>query len=185
MHSGYALRPSTRQIKLTSQILNWLFYALALLNVLGRTVIRIRSRRPFLIDDVFVFIAIGSLTAATVLIYKGEESIYATNAAAYNPLAAMSIPRFMDNMIEFQKVYKGFLSVDWVTLFTVKAAFLWLFKQLICRIPLMIRYWWFVVVVTLLSFVFCFGEAYFGCTHSGRDFGENLQLARADDTEIY
>ena len=124
------------------------------------------------LDDAFLAFAMLTLTGATVLLYKGTSAMYAAQAVLLNPLSAANMPNLLNEIVFFQQVNWSVLSLTWGTIFTVKLAFLHLFRQLICRMPAMIRWWWVVCVATFLSFVFCFSDTFLSCSKMGMAAGK-------------
>ncbi|KAL9101519.1 MAG: hypothetical protein Q9163_003229 [Psora crenata] len=151
------------------RVLIWLSWLIAVLASIGRTVIRIRMKKGFQLDDAFLALALTTLTAGTALLYVGRDALYTAQALLINPMLALTMDNIMPDILLYQKVYLSALSLTWVTIFTVKIAFLHLFRQLICRMPRMIRCWWIVAVATALSFVFCFCDTFISCFKIGMD----------------
>ena len=129
---------------------------MALLAVLARTTIRLRHRRQFSADDLFLYFGVICLCAAMGLLVKYFEDMYLTEAFMINPLAMDISPTNLSSLFRFHNVIIAYITLTYTTLFSVKLSFLFFFRNLVRRVRRMMIYWWTVLgimIVTWLLFV--------------------------------
>ena len=115
----------------------------------ARYYIRIVVQKEFGLDDGFLAFGTACLIAAMVVLYINMDNIYLREALIYAPALFATQPPDLNRILEFRKLATGSLILTWVAMMAVKFSFLALFKRLIDRIPILLKYWWFVVIFNL------------------------------------
>jgi hypothetical protein len=146
-----------------------LFFGLAILSVVGRGVIRVLSQRRPTLDDYFVLFGALCLIAATGVYYADIEYLYLTQALYIDPTIILKTPA--PKLIKTATVHMGFLdaylNLLWTATFAVKFSFLAFFRQLVQSVDRVRTYYWFVVGVTVVSWMFVVSETFILCHHFG------------------
>jgi hypothetical protein len=154
-----------------SQAVTGTFFALAIISVIARAIIRYHSRPKPTLDDYLMFFGTACLIAGTGLLYRNLENMYATQAIWEDPMFLFRQVEGKDHMfkalMEFQLFNKIALSLIWTTTFSVKLSFLAFFSQLIQSVDNIRKYYWFVVGFTIVSWMFVTGEQHILCPHVG------------------
>ncbi|KAI0479831.1 hypothetical protein F4859DRAFT_529965 [Xylaria cf. heliscus] len=151
--------------KLAYRVTIGVFFGIALLSVLARAAIRLRTQRRFALDDYLLFIAAAFLTGTTGLAYYICDAFYlATIISKDGPAAFFQLsPHQGDQVLDNALLENIFLVLAWTATFSVKFSFLAFFKQMIFRVDRIRYYYWSVVVFTVISYLFLVGEAFILC----------------------
>ncbi|ORY70234.1 uncharacterized protein BCR38DRAFT_503520 [Pseudomassariella vexata] len=144
-------------------------FGLALLSVVARAVIRLRTRRQLSLDDYLIFLAAAFLSAATGLMYHLCDEFYLSTAIQKDMSIVFRLDLQQFNAIVINAVQENatFLIIAWTTTFFVKFSFLAFFKGLIRLVDRIKYYYWTVVVFTVVSWMFLVSEPFILCS----DFG--------------
>ncbi|KAK2611025.1 hypothetical protein N8I77_004408 [Diaporthe amygdali] len=146
------------------------FYGIAVLSVLARGVIRFTTRRNLALDDYLLFAAFAFLTTVTALVYYLLDSIYLATAVERNPAVFFQFSQKQTQQLLSQALNENiFLLLAWTTTFLVKFSFLAFFKQLIRNVERIQKYYWGIVIFTIITWMFLTSEAFILCS----DFGIN------------
>ena len=154
-----------------------LFCGIATVTVIVRLALRIFTRNKLQLGDYLVLFGLACLGAATYLIYDFARMIFLSNAVRLDPSV---IPTFGEiaQLMDSLKIIYSFLALIWTTTFAVKLSFLVFFKKLIDRVSKKITlYYWFVVVFTVVSWMFIVSEPFILCPYFGIETGKSLQPA--------
>ncbi|KAI0448311.1 hypothetical protein F5B21DRAFT_518998 [Xylaria acuta] len=146
------------------------FFGIALLSAFARGAIRFKTQRHLSLDDYFLFVATVFLVAATGLLYTLCDGFYLSTLVSQDPAIFFQLTAQQARLIVNNALQENiFLSLAWTATFFVKFSFLAFFKQMIWRVDKMRYYYWSIVVLTVLSYLFLFSEAFILC----HDFGVN------------
>ncbi|KAH8744395.1 hypothetical protein F5883DRAFT_590148 [Diaporthe sp. PMI_573] len=146
------------------------FYGIAVLSVLARGVIRYTTRRQLALDDYFLFAAFAFLTTVIALVYHLLDPIYLATAVERNPAIFFQFSQEQVEQLLSQALNENiWLVLAWTTTFLVKFSFLAFFKHLIRNVERIQRYYWGIVVFTIITWMFLTSEAFILCS----DFGIN------------
>ena len=121
-----------------------------------RIFFHIRKRNKLFVDDFLVIFAACCLVVATGLIYHMRVWMYMTAALASNPKnVSLYTKNEMNSLPGLLKWNNLFLVFSWTSITAVKMSFLALFWILIKDVSRRLLWlWWFVVVLTILSWLF-------------------------------
>lgn len=157
-----------------AQVTAGLFYGIAALSVCARGAIRFMTRRPLALDDYLLFVAFGFLTGVTGLVYWLIDTLYVSTAVVNAPVLFFQLSSAQITQILNQALLQNiFLALAWTTTFLVKFSFLAFFRQLIRNVASIEYYYWFVVGLTVVSWMFLVPEAFILCSNFGIDASEN------------
>ncbi|KAI8945170.1 hypothetical protein F4801DRAFT_569290 [Xylaria longipes] len=151
--------------KLAYQVTVGVFFGIALLSVLARAAIRLRTQKRFALDDYLLFTAAAFLAGTTGLAYYLCDAFYiAMVIKKEGPLAFSQLnPHQVDQVLDAALLQNIFLSLSWTATFFVKFSFLAFFKQMIFKVDRIHYYYWGVVILTVISYLFLLGEAFILC----------------------
>lgn len=117
--------------------MNIALFAIALLFVFVRIVVRYRYQKQLHLDDVFLLVGILCLCASFGLFiyiinyfFKKSHVLFAS---------------------EPDKILDAWMAMTYTTIFSVKLSFLFFFRILVRRVPKMMFYWWTVLVIMFLA----------------------------------
>ncbi|KAF2837383.1 hypothetical protein M501DRAFT_1059372 [Patellaria atrata CBS 101060] len=168
----------------TFEVVAGVFFGLSVISVTGRAIIRFKSRPAVALDDYLVFFGCACLIAATGLIYRNFDNMYLTQGIWIRPELAFSAgaERMFTALKEFNTYNKIALSLLWTATFSVKLSFLAFFRRLIQSVNRIHQYYWFVVGLTIISWVFVIGEPHILCPHVGL---KSMECAQNFDSKLY
>lgn len=140
--------------------------------------LQLRIHRCFYADDYFLIFACVCLTAGTALGYANIGSLYWSQELNYNPthiyyLLADRVD-IGAGINKYQRIWYGWTTLLWATIFVVKFAYLAFFKRLIARVKSLIIYWRVVVVITVISCPVCIVSPYVACVKWGLEAGKPI-----------
>jgi len=129
---------------------------LAVLAATIRIIFHVHKRGKLLIDDFLVIFATCCLIIARSFIYNMRTWMYMTAVLAINPKnAALFTKSGMESLPGLLKWNNLFLVFSWPAITAVKMSFLAIFWILIRDVSRrLVHLWWFVVVITILSWLF-------------------------------
>ena len=154
------------------QVISGIFFGIAILAAIARTVIRLHLNQRLELDDAFLSLACVCFIATTILLYKMLPDIYLFETLETEPgsVAALIPPvEILQKVVWFENCDSAYLFVTWTAIFLVKASFLAFFRRLINRVGKMVTYWKVVVAITIVVFGFCACIGFIGCPKSGLD----------------
>ncbi len=139
------------------------FFGIAVLSVIGRTITRIYTRRRLALDDYLILFATICLGASIGLVHVFLPSLFLGRALSTDPIVVIP-PDFLATLPKMISLTYSFLCLIWTVIFAVKFSFLALFRLLIQRLPMpIIRYFWITVGVTVASWIFVVVEPFVFC----------------------
>ncbi len=124
-------------------------FVITLLFVAGRFAIRIGLQRHLSIDDGFLAFGVVCLISAMIVLFQFIDQMYLAEALLFGSPVALP-PDFIQQALYFHKMVTVCLILLWIAVCAAKFSFLFLFRQLIDRIRVMIIYWWIVMVFCVL-----------------------------------
>ncbi|MCJ1427199.1 hypothetical protein MMC29_005102 [Sticta canariensis] len=127
-------------------------FAISLLFVITRTVLRLHYQKRLFIDDAFLFFAVLCLCAAMVLLYVSLEMMYMAEAYIITPHSA-DIAGLECQISRLHKITIAFIILTYTAICAVKFSFLFFLRILVRRIPRMLIFWRVVVVITCVVWV--------------------------------
>ena len=132
---------------------------------------RIHVRRSLYLDDYIVLAGAMCLCAATGLVYRNCDNYFLGDAMQLDHSLFLKVsPDRTNELLKSSYTYLyAFLALIWTTIFVVKLSFLAFFKRLIERVTKIQKYYWIVVVITLISWIFLVVEPLILCPHFGYD----------------
>lgn len=150
------------------------FFSIAAISVLLRTATRLWTRRRLYLDDVLLLWALICLSAATGIGYHILALNFLEEAIAVEPTVVVPISQ-LGNLMGSLAYTDAFLCLIWTCTFSVKFSFLALFRLLIKRVSKhLTRYFWFVVVYMVLTWMFLVVEPFILCPYQGLDQSEHF-----------
>ncbi|KAK8022515.1 hypothetical protein PG993_013282 [Apiospora rasikravindrae] len=151
-------------------------FRLSVLSVFARVWIRFRTRRKLSADDYFLFFAAACLIVSTVLLYRLCDQLYLATAVQKDKtiVLELNLAELNDLIRNGMKDYSTFLILAWTTTFFVKFSFLAFFRELVHRVASIQYYYWFVVGLTVVSWMFLVAEPFILCPYFGAASCENL-----------
>jgi hypothetical protein len=156
------------------QVVTALFFGLSIISVIARATIRFHTHPKPTLDDCLIFFGCGCLIIATGLTYRNFDNMYATQAIWENPqfMYTTGHKEMVTALNEFNTFNKISLSLFWTATFSVKLSFLAFFRQLIESMENIHRYYRFVVVFTVVSWMFVVAEPHILCPYVGTKSSE-------------
>lgn len=138
-----------------------------MLAVTVRFIIRFRVQKlSFSIDDGFLLVAFGlSLSSLVIMYTEVIWRMYIIVALQTHVPGVIAPPDWMQISFHFHKWVTVCGMLAWASVVAVKFSFLFFFKKLIDRLPLLNFYWWVVVVFNLMSFGYGTAIWYVGCPY--------------------
>ena len=124
---------------------------LALLAACGRLYIRLRiqKRRSLSLDDAFLLPAVVGMITVHALSLAQMDNMFLVDALTFDPLHVPFTADTLQRVYDFQVVCAVAQAFSQLTIACVKLSFLFLFRQLISRVPYMRLYWWFTTIFNL------------------------------------
>ncbi|KAF2137097.1 uncharacterized protein K452DRAFT_279095 [Aplosporella prunicola CBS 121167] len=149
---------------------SWTLYGVTTIVALIRFFVRVKSTQKLWLDDYLVMAAVLCSTASTALLYHWRGSLYLSKALLTMPDKVAVEPKDLP-MLESQTLILDLVNAFiWTTIFSMKLSFLYLFRNLVKNNSLLlIRYFWFVVIFTVLSWGFSASEIFIHCHSFGKD----------------
>jgi hypothetical protein len=134
-----------------------LLSGVAILAVVVRIYIHLHKRRKLALDDYLVLFATACLAVETGLLYHNLDMIFIEDSLAKNPLNIMLFTRgqvlnLLDNFLKWTNIWQSFA---WTACYMIKLSFLAFFRMLTRDVSRRLTiYWWFVLIITLSSWIF-------------------------------
>lgn len=144
------------------QAASWIITCVATSMVATRIAIRLRISRRLFADDYLNIIALLFLVANAILTTIMADPLY---ELMYASLGVTPGPDFMIRATFYLKCQLASTFLFWSTLWSVKACFLALYRQITVQLRWPGRAWWIVTIITASSFIGCI-IAYFIATPS-------------------
>ncbi|KAM7195835.1 hypothetical protein V8F33_006484 [Rhypophila sp. PSN 637] len=146
-----------------------IFFALAILSVIARAGARLYQRRRLGWDDYFLFAAAVILAGAVGLLYHMTLRVYIWTAMRMDTsILSMLDPNDLHDVVASSvPVIDSWVTLTWTSIYLVKASFLAFFKQLIWQVSRIQRYYWAVVILTIISWMFAFAMPFILCSEFG------------------
>ena len=133
--------------------------------------LQIRLHRRIQLDDWFLLFACICLTIGTILTYTNIGNLYFGEELGLNT-GLLSIPMdIVTDINNYEKLYYTYPALAWTTIFFVKFAYLYFFRQLVDRVKPLIIYWRVVVVTAAISYPICIVSIYIACPKWGLESG--------------
>lgn len=85
------------------------------------------------------------------LLFTFIDKMYLVGATEIGMPGIMLPPDFIEQAFDFQKLVAIALILTWCSIISVKFSYLFLFKRLIDRMPLLLMYWWVVFVFNAIT----------------------------------
>ncbi|RAL17658.1 uncharacterized protein BO97DRAFT_430613 [Aspergillus homomorphus CBS 101889] len=146
----------------------WTFTASSTVFVVARVVIRLKTFRRLFVDDLFVLLA-WILSVITGIVWRIKAPVlyelYALSAgkATFTPDV---IPQ-LDALMRFEA---PFMFLFYTTLWCVKLSFMAFFYKLGSKIDTHRKWWWVVLIITLVVWVISVGDIDYQCSLGGIEF---------------
>ena len=144
-----------------------IFITLSIISLLARILLRFRAGRGLYLDDYLVLIGTICLSAETVLFYQECNDFMLASAIQNDPALVVQIgPGWIEHQIGHSLAnFVASFALVWAAIFAIKCSFLAWFRVLIERVTGIRVYYWFVVVVTVASWLVVMLEPTFLCHH--------------------
>lgn len=143
-------------------------FGVAILIVAARIGMRWRFRQRLYLDDYFLLLGLACLCGATAIILVSARKIFVTEALLVDQEFLLTIEGALTVGSTAPAIIHSFLFLTWTVVISVKFSFLALFRLLIQRISWKITsYYWFVVVFTVLTWIYMVSEAFIACPAFG------------------
>ena len=143
-------------------------FGVAILIVAARIGTRWRLRQRLYLDDIFLLFGLACLCGATGIILVSVKKVFLTEAILVDKLFKLTEGEANSVANTAPAIIHSFLFLTWTVVISVKFSFLALFRLLIQRISWKITfYYWFVVVFTVLTWIFMVSEAFILCPAVG------------------
>ena len=123
---------------------------------------------PFTVN--IVLMGAMCLCATIGILYKYCDFVFLLHALRSNPslFSKLDADQIKDLLKIPFAVLHVFFAFTWTTIFAVKLSFLVFFKKLISRVTKIHTYYWFVVIITLLSWLFMVLEQLVLCSYPSK-----------------
>jgi hypothetical protein len=152
------------------KVLNWLGIALAISVAFMRLVVRFKTRRRLFTDDYLVVIAVVMLIGAAATHHMAMYALYLSRAIVKPNSAVVLHFSEIDELLRVTAYSLAFAETCWTAIFCIKFSFLSLFHTLIRnRSAGLTRYYWGVVVLTVLSWCYMMAETPLLCPYFGAE----------------
>jgi hypothetical protein len=163
------------------QILVGLFTAVALLAVASRIYIQIARRGRLFADDYLIIAASCSLIVETALWYHMSGLLWMVMFLAESPKNLVLFGRTeLLAVFKFLNLNNVYLIFAWLTNYVVKLSFLAFFRVLVQGVNGGLKiYWWFVMAVTVASWLFNAIEVFAVCGTGSSSASQILFLQNA------
>ena len=123
---------------------------------------RIRTFHRVFWDDAFVFVAWATALTNAIIWQKNKDALY--QELAVTDGLVYSIPHnFPQNTERYLRGSIAVITFFYVSLWSVKVSFLIFFRRLGHNVKGQKYLWWFVLGITVASFLACLGTIEFGC----------------------
>lgn len=143
-------------------------FGVAVLIVAARIGMRWRLRRRLYLDDFFLIFGLACLCGATGIILVSVRKIFLTEAILVDQSFLLTKEGAFSVANTAPAIINSFLVLTWTVVISVKFSFLALFRLLIQRISWKITiYYWFVVVFTVITWIYMVSEAFIVCPAFG------------------
>lgn len=154
------------------QITAAVLLTLSIVSMIARLVLRLRARRGVYLDDYLYLVGFICLSAETIRFYQECDDFMLASAIHSHPYWASQVsPDWIKHQTEtsFTDFIASF-ALMWSAIFAIKCSFLAFFKLLIERVTGIRMYYWFVVVVTMASWLVVMLTPLILCHDSGLSF---------------
>lgn len=145
-------------------------FGIAIIAASSRTLIRLQTQSHLAPDDIFLLLACINLVVCTALFYVLAPGLFVIADLEYD------MPR-TEPLQPIVKMLYIWMTLTWLTLYSVKLCFLFLFKKLVGVFSPMVIYWRFVVGWTAV----CFGISsliwFVNCRSTGQEFRECIDTS--------
>ncbi|KAF4535087.1 hypothetical protein BFW01_g9863 [Lasiodiplodia theobromae] len=158
--------------RLAFQVNIGVFTGLAILTVIVRFVIRLHKLRALYLDDYLLIFGAACLVVALAMLYWYGRDLFLVEALNMMPTkVTLASLDELNSLFETNKIIQVFLAMIWTSTFAVKFSFLAFFKTLVWTklSRRMAWYFWFVVVLTALSWGFVVSEGFILCPYFGTE----------------
>lgn len=143
-------------------------FGVAILIVAARIGTRWRLRRRLYLDDFFLLFGLACLCGATGIILVSVRKVFLTEAIVVDSSFRFTVEVANSVANAAPAIIHSFLFLTWTVVISVKFSFLALFRLLIQRISWKITfYYWFVVVFTVITWIYMVSEAFIACPAVG------------------
>lgn len=123
-------------------------------SVVARLYIRIRVQKQFSLDDGFLLFGICCLISSVGIQCSFMDNMYVLESVNMGRTNVQIPSDFVQRMFDYHKMLTVSLILSWCTIASVKFSFLFLFRNLIHRMPYLIMYWWVVLVFNVVVSVY-------------------------------
>lgn len=143
-------------------------FGVAILIVAARIGTRWRLRHRLYLDDFFLLFGLACLCGATGIILVSVRKIFVTEALLVDHSFLLPVEGAWGVANTTPAIVQSFLFLTWTVVISVKFSFLALFRLIIQRISWAITfYYWFVVVFTVLTWIYMVSQAFIFCPAFG------------------
>ncbi|KAF1839161.1 hypothetical protein BDW02DRAFT_643996 [Decorospora gaudefroyi] len=144
-----------------------LLLALVLLAVATRFLVRFRMQKlPFSADDGLLLVALALVLISVILTHLQVLDRMYLVIGLQMGVQGIAVPtNWVDISYQFHKWVTVVNMCSWTAVIAVKFSFLFFFKKLIDRLPVLNCYWWFVVVFNLGCLGYGTAVYYIGCPY--------------------
>jgi hypothetical protein len=139
--------------------------ALAICMASARLVVRFRLRRKLYLDDLLVLVAVVMMIGTAGIFHAVSDGLYLYRALTKpNPTIVLD-PSELGMLMAVNSYTLSFCETSWTAIFCIK-----FFHTLIRNLSTnLTRYYWAVVVLTVLTWAFMLAESPLLCSHFGMD----------------
>lgn len=117
-----------------------------------------------------------SLISGTGVLYHYCDKMFRLEAINTDPTVMFSLPEILE-LIYANKWFDIFIALMWTATFAIKASFLAFFRNLIRDVSRRLdRYYWFVCIVTAITWVLLVVEPIILCPHFGLAASKSLRM---------
>lgn len=143
-------------------------FGVAILIVAARIYMRWRLRQRLYLDDFFLLLGLACLCGATGIILVSVRKIFLSEVIIIDDSFQFTEEVAHSLINTGPAIVHSFLFLAWTVVISVKFSFLALFRLLIQRISWKITfYYWFVVVFTVITWIYMVSEAFIICPAFG------------------
>lgn len=143
------------------KVVIWVAVSTAICSALLRFFCRWRVKRQISVDDVFVFLALIILICMAILYVLVTPIMFDLDAISAGRQEPQ--PDLAARAAFYLKCQFAIIVMFWTTLWAVKLAILFFYKNLFNTLPKQMTLWWAVLFIVILFYLGCWGSQLASC----------------------
>jgi hypothetical protein len=154
--------------RLTRQVSIFVFLAIAILVVVYRTFLRIKTFGRLGLDDIFMIIAVVLFAGSTGITQSARDLNYLqlnVNLGRTPPPADFAVRMLLNNKLNTAEA-----TLQWSTIFMVKFSYMLFFRPLTSRLRFLQIWWWAIIGILTPSFIVIIAVSIWVCGYFDMSF---------------